>query len=59
LKRWEGPVKGVIPLLAVFQPNKEKVRSVMDYRELNNYVESHTGNDKVAVCGEKIERGDG
>ena len=43
LKRWDGPVRGVIPLLAVFQPTKDKVRPVMDYRELNDFVKCHTG----------------
>jgi len=28
----------------------------MDYRELNTFVECHTGDDKVAVCGEKIRK---
>ena len=56
LKRWDGPVEGVIPLLAVFQPTKDKVRPVMDYRELNNFVECHTGDDMVAVCGEKVRK---
>ena len=32
------------------------MQPVMDYRELNNYVESHTGDDKVAVCSEKIRK---
>ena len=56
LKRWNGPVRGVIPLLAVFQPTKDKVRPVMDYRELNDFVECHTGDDMVAVCGEKVRK---
>jgi len=56
LKQWDGTAEGVSPLLAVFQSTKDKVRPVMDYRELNNYVESHTGDDKVAVCGEKIRK---
>ena len=56
LKRWDGPVTGVIPLLAVFQPTKDKVRPVMDYRELNDFVECHTGDDMVAVCGEKVRK---
>ena len=56
LKRWDGPVRGAIPLLAVFQPTKEKVRPVMDYRELNEFVECHTGDDMVAVCGEKVRK---
>ena len=42
---------GIIPLLAVVQPTKNKVRPVMDYRELNDFVECHTGDDMVAVCG--------
>ncbi|XP_067932754.1 uncharacterized protein [Watersipora subatra] len=54
LKRWSRPIEGIIPLLAVFQPTKDKVQPVMDYRELNAFVESHTGGDAVAVCGEKI-----
>ena len=45
---------GIIPLMAVEQPTKNKVRPVMDYRELNRYVESHTGDDEIAVCGEKL-----
>ena len=44
LKRWDGPVKGVILLMAVFQPTQDKVRSVMDYREL------------VVVCGKKVRK---
>ncbi|KAG1671666.1 hypothetical protein GQR58_016346 [Nymphon striatum] len=53
LKEWRGPIEGIIPLLAVFQPSKDKVQPVMDYRELNDFVECHTG-DVIAVCGEKI-----
>ena len=45
--------KGIIPLMAVVQPTKQKVRPVMDFRELNEFVESHPGAD-VAVCGETI-----
>ena len=33
-----GPPKGLIPLMAVVQQSKSKVRPVMDYRELNQYV---------------------
>ena len=56
LKQWDGPVRGVIPLLAVFKPTKDKVRPVMDYRELNDFVECHTGDDMVALCGEKVRK---
>ena len=31
-----------VPLLAVEQKNKSKVRPVLDFRVLNGYVESHT-----------------
>jgi len=54
LVKWDGPVKGFIPLLAVVQPTKDKVRPVMDYRELNAFVESHTGDEENAVCAEKV-----
>ncbi|XP_067942815.1 uncharacterized protein [Watersipora subatra] len=56
LKRWSRPIEGIIPLLAVFQPTKDKVRPVMDYHELNAFVEGHMGGDAVAVCGEKIRK---
>ena len=56
LRKWNGPHKGIIPLLAVVQPTKDKVRPVMDYRELNQYVECHTGDEETAICGEKIRR---
>lgn len=56
LVKWNGPVKGIIPLLAVVQPTKDKVRPVMDYRELNPYVESHTGDEQTAVCAEKVRK---
>lgn len=48
-------VKGVIPLMAVVQANKDKVRPVMDYREVNEYVENHPGMD-AAVCNETLRR---
>ena len=38
--------------MAVEQPTKRKVSPVLDYRILNTYVESHTGNEVTDVCGE-------
>jgi len=38
LQPWEGPVEGILPPPAVFQPTKDKVRPVMDYREINVFV---------------------
>ena len=40
----------------MFQPTKDKAHPVMDYRELNNFVECHTGDDMVAVCSEKVTK---
>ena len=56
LIEWDGPIKGVIPLLAVVQPTKDKVRPVMEYRELNQFVESHTGDEQTAICAEKVRK---
>ena len=47
LQPCEAPTHGVILLLAVEQERKGKVRPVMDFRELNAYVESHTGDSDV------------
>ena len=45
---------GITPLMAVSQPTKNKVRPVLDYRELNNFVSSHTGDDTTDVCGDVL-----
>lgn len=48
-----GPVKGTIPLMAVTQKNKnDKVRPVLDFRELNECLSPHTAD--ADVCREKI-----
>ena len=47
-----GPPKALIPLMAVVQQNKDKVRPVMDFRELNSFVEAHTAD--ADVCADKI-----
>ena len=47
-----GEVRGTIPLMAVIQPKKDKVRPVMDFRELNAYLDPHTAD--ADVCNEKI-----
>ena len=56
LRPYEGePGDGIIPLMAVVQANKNKVRPVMDYRELNEYVECHPGTD-ASACDETLRR---
>ena len=41
--------------MAIEQPCKDKVRPVLDFRELNQYVECHTGSD-VAICDDTIRK---
>ena len=36
------------------QENKGKVRLVMDYRELNNFVDTHTAN--TDICAQKLRK---
>ena len=47
-----GPVKGVVPLMAVEQKNKTKVRPVFDFTELNLFVDAYSAN--ADVCAEKL-----
>lgn len=47
-----GPAKGLIPLMAIVQQNKDKVRPVMDFRELNSYVDAFTAS--ADVCADKL-----
>lgn len=54
MQSYDGDHDGLIPLMAVVQANKEKVRPVLDFRELNEHVSSHTG--QAVVCSDKIRR---
>ena len=47
-----GPAKGLIPLMAIIHQNKDKVRPVMDFRELNSHVDAFTAS--ADVCADKI-----
>jgi len=47
-----GPAKGLIPLMAVVQQNKARVRPVMDFRELNTHVDAFTAS--ADVCADKL-----
>ena len=47
-----GPAKGLIPLMAVIQSSKNKVRPVMDFREVNAYIDAYTG--EADVCADKL-----
>ena len=48
-----GPLKGLIPLMVVVQQNKSKVRPVMHYQELNQYVDTFTAD--ADVCASKLQ----
>lgn len=48
-----GVASGNIPLMAIDQPQKNKVRPCMDYRQLNNHIISRPGTNS-AVCDEKL-----
>ena len=50
----DGPARGLIPLMAVVQHNKEKVRPVLDYRELNGHITAHTA--AADVCADQLRR---
>ena len=44
-----GPPNGLIPLMAVVQEQKQKERPVLDYRELNGFVDAFTAITEVCV----------
>ena len=44
-----GKPRGLIPLMAIEQDNKSKVRPVLDYRELNGHVNVHTADADVCI----------
>ena len=52
-----GPPKALIPLMAVVQQNKSKVRPVLDFRELNGYVDAYTAHADVCVLRERRKKG--
>ena len=47
-----GHLKGLIPLMAVIQQNKQKVRPVLNYRELNDHVDPFMA--RADICTEKL-----
>jgi len=49
-----GPAKGLIPLMAVVQQSKAKVRSVINFRELNTHVDAFTAS--ADVCANKLRK---
>ena len=47
-----NPPKGLVSLMAVVQEQKQKVCPVLDYRELNGFVDAFTAN--AEVCTQKL-----
>lgn len=57
LMPWKENVEtGILPLMAVEQPTKKKVRPVLDFRELNVNIKCHTGDDIIDVCCETLRK---
>lgn len=53
MSAWEGEAKeAVLLLMAVIQLIKNKVRHVLDVRELTEYVLCNTGGNVIGVCAE-------
>ena len=46
----------MLPLMAVFQATKKKVRPVLDFHELNLFVVCHTGRDIIDMYNEKMRK---
>ncbi|KAF2354220.1 Transposase Tc1-like [Trinorchestia longiramus] len=54
---WEETVDtGILAMMAVEQPTKNKVRLVLDFRELNTNVACHTGDDVIDCCDETLRK---
>ena len=52
---WNDQVEtGVIPLMAIEQETKNKIRPVLNFRELNQYVNCHTGDGVADICTETL-----
>ncbi|XP_043211053.1 uncharacterized protein LOC122375611 [Amphibalanus amphitrite] len=49
-----GPPRGLLPLMAVEQGSKCKVRPCLDYRQLNSHVPAHTA--EADVCTDTLRR---
>ena len=45
---------GILPLMAVEQQTKGKVRPVLNFREQNEFMECHTGDNLADVCGDVL-----
>jgi len=52
---FKDTAKAILPLMAEVQTTKGKVRPVLDYRALNEFVSSHTA--ESLVCAEKLLKG--
>lgn len=49
-----GPPRGLLPLMAVVQGSKSKVRPCLDYRQLNSHVLAHTAD--ADVCQDTVRK---
>ena len=49
LQPFRGEAKGLVPLMAVEQKQKKKVRPVLDFREINQFIKCHTADSEVCT----------
>ena len=54
LKPFDGKVLQDLPLMAIDQPAKNKVRPVLNYRRLNNFISTHS--EDSLVCAESLRK---
>lgn len=52
----EEVIEGILPLMAVEQASKNKVRPVLDFREANESVECHTGDEIIDACDDVLRQ---
>ena len=52
-----GPLRGLIPLMAIVQHNKGRMRPVMDYHELKDNVEAYTARADVCMMRDWRRKG--
>lgn len=49
-------VSRVLPLMAVVQPIKSKVKPELDFWEMNGHVSCHTGGKATDICSEMMHK---
>lgn len=48
------PSKGLVPLMVIIQESNKKLHPVMDYRELNKYIDTFIAS--AVVCADNLRK---